>query len=108
MLICLFMGVMIYTPFPLKIKKFLSTPKVIIIGTAIINVSMLGSSSLLTTPYIASFISNVLGKSYTWVGRLHIYAMIFDVIRTHLWFGYGYFSNIIEDILGFGNAQNGV
>lgn len=108
MLICLFMGVMIYTPFPLKIKKFLSTPKVIIIGTAIINVLMLGSSSLLTTPYIASFISNVLGKSYTWVGRLHIYAMIFDVIRTHLWFGYGYFSNIIEDILGFGNAQNGV
>ena len=24
------------------------------------------------------------------------------------WMGYGYFSNIIEKILGFGNAQNGV
>ena len=69
---------------------------------------MLGSTSLLTNPYIANFISDVLGKSYTWIGRLHIYAMIFDVIKVHPWIGYGYFSDIIEEILGFGNAQNGV
>ena len=69
---------------------------------------MLGSVSLLTNPYVVSFIYDVLGKSYTWVGRLHIYAMISDVIKVHPWIGYGYFSNIVEEILGFGNAQNGV
>ena len=108
MLICLLMGAMNYFPIPLRIRKVISNPKIIVLVTAVINVLMLGSTSLLTNPYIADFISNVLGKSYTWVGRLHIYAMIFDVIKIRPWMGYGYFSNIIEKILGFGNAQNGV
>lgn len=107
-LICMFMGAMTYLSIPLKIKEMISFPKVVIGITAVMNVLVLGSSSLLTNPYIASFISDVLGKSYTWIGRLHIYAMIFDVIKVHPWIGYGYFSNIIEEILGFGNAQNGV
>lgn len=108
MLICLFMGVLTSFHVPLSIKRLLSSPKVAILITAVTNFLMLGSTSLLTNPYIANFISDVLGKSYTWIGRLHIYAMIFDVIKVHPWIGYGYFSDIIEEILGFGNAQNGV
>ena len=108
MLICLFMGAMNCIPIPLKIRNLLSSPKIMIIITMIMNILMLGSASLLTNPYIASFISDVLGKSYTWVGRLHIYAIVFDVIKVHPWIGYGYFSNIIEEVLRFGNAQNGV
>lgn len=107
-LICLFMGVMTCAHIPLRIKQLFSSPKVAILITAVTNFLVLGSVSLLTNPYIASFISDVLGKSYTWIGRLHIYAMIFDVIKVHPWIGYGYFSNIVEEILGFGNAQNGV
>lgn len=108
MLICLLMGIMNYFPISLKMKKIVSNPIVIILVTMIINIAILGSTSLLTNPRIAYFISNTLGKSYTWVGRLHIYAMIFDVIKNKPWLGYGYFSDIIEKILGFGNAQNGV
>ena len=108
MLICLFMGVMTCAPIPLSIRRYLSSSKVAIMITAVINFLMLGSTSLLTNPYIESFISNVLGKSYTWIGRLRIYAIIFDVIKVHPWIGYGYFSNIVEEILRFGNAQNGV
>lgn len=108
MLICLFLGVLTCIPIALKIKKLFSLPSIVIFATAVINFLILGSASLLTNPYVANFISNVLGKSYTWVGRLHIYAMIFDVIKIHPWIGYGYFSDIIEQILGFGNAQNGI
>lgn len=108
MLICLFMGIMTCLPVPLIIRRLLASPKAAILITAVINFLILGSASLLTNIYVANFISNVLGKSYTWIGRLHIYAMIFDVIKVHPWIGYGYFSNIIEEILGFGNAQNGV
>lgn len=108
MLICLFMGTMTCIPIPSSIRRYLSSPKIAILITAATNFLMLGSASLLTNPYVENFISNVLGKSYTWVGRLHIYAIIFDVIKVHPWIGYGYFSNIIEEILGFGNAQNGV
>lgn len=107
-LICLFMGVMTCAHIPLRIKQLFSSPKVAILITAVTNFLIFGSVSLLTNPYIASFISDVLGKSYTWIGRLHIYAMIFDVIKVHPWIGYGYFSDIVEEILGFGNAQNGV
>lgn len=108
MLICLFMGVMTCFRIPLSIRQLFSSPKIAILITAVTNFLMLGSASLLTNPYIANFISNVLGKSYTWIGRLHIYAMIFNVIKVHPWIGYGYFSDIVEEILGFGNAQNGV
>lgn len=108
MLICLFMGAMTFLHIPSSIRQLISSPKVAIIITAVTNFLMLGSASLLTNPYIANFISNVLGKSSTWLGRLHIYAMIFDVIKVHPWIGYGYFSDIVEEILGFGNAQNGV
>lgn len=107
-LICLLMGIMNYFPIPLRIRKFISNPQIIVSVTVVINLLILGSASLFTNPYIVYFISNVLGKSYTWVGRLHIYEIIFDVIKVKPWMGYGYFSNIIEEILGFGNAQNGV
>lgn len=107
-LICILMGLLSCFPIPLSFKKLLSSPKIIILIIMLINLLVLGSESLLTNPFIANFISNVLGKSTTWIGRLRIYAMIFDVIKIHPWIGYGYYSDIIEDILGFGNAQNGV
>lgn len=107
-LICLFMGAMTFFPIPLSIRRLLSSPIVVILITVVTNFLVLGSFSLLTNPYVENFIFNVLGKSYTWVGRLHIYAIIFDVIKVHPWIGYGYFSNIVEQVLGFGNAQNGV
>lgn len=107
-LICILMGLLSCFPIPLSFKKMLSSPKIIILIIALINLLVLGSESLLTNPFIANFISNVLGKSTTWIGRLRIYAMIFDVIKVHPWIGYGYYSDIIEDILGFGNAQNGI
>lgn len=107
-LICLLMGVMIYFPFPMKTKIFISNPIFMILLTFIINILIFGSFSLLTNPYVANFVSKTLGKSGTWIGRIHIYAIIMDVIKVHPWIGYGYFSNIIDDIIGFGNAQNGV
>ena len=107
-LICLLMGAMNYFPIPIKLKSIAASPKTIIIVTAAINILVLGSFSLLTNPYIANFISNVLGKTITWVGRLHIYEIIFEVIKVHPWIGYGYYSNIVADLIGFGNAQNGV
>lgn len=108
MLICIFMGVMMYLPIPQKFKELVANPKFIIALTAVVNVLILGSFSLFTNPYIANFISGVLGKSYTWTGRIHIYAIIMGVIKVHPWIGYGYFSDVIEEIMGFGNAQNGV
>lgn len=92
----------------MKTKIFISNPIFMILLTFIINILIFGSFSLLTNPYVANFVSKTLGKSGTWIGRIHIYAIIMDVIKVHPWIGYGYFSNIIDDIIGFGNAQNGV
>ena len=107
-LICILMGMIVYVPFPNKFKEIISNPISAIGITFLVNVLIFGSFSLLTNDYVAKFISDVLGKSGTWIGRINIYAMILDVIKVHPWIGYGYFSNIIQDELGFGNAQNGV
>lgn len=107
-LMCLLMGIMLYLRVPMKIKKIFSNPLFIVILVGLINILIFGSFSLLTNSYVSEFVSNMLGKSGTWLGRIHIYAMVMEVIKIHPWIGYGYFSNIIEDIMGFGNAQNGV
>ena len=107
-LICIFFGCLMYFPIPQWAKELLSKSKTIIIITLVINILILGSFSLLTNPYVSNFITNVLRKSYTWIGRIHIYEMIMGVIKKHPFIGYGYFSDIIEEILSFGNAQNGV
>ena len=107
-LICIFLGALMYLPIPEKAKKFLSKPESMILVTLVINILILGSFSLLTNVYVADFIANVLGKSSTWIGRIHIYEIIMGVIKEHPFIGYGYFSDIIEEILTFGNAQNGV
>lgn len=107
-LICIFLGALMYLPIPEKVKKILSKPESMILVTLVINILILGSFSLLTNVYVADFIANVLGKSSTWIGRIHIYEIIMGVIKEHPFIGYGYFSDIIEEILTFGNAQNGV
>lgn len=108
MLICILMGMLILLPVPFKTKKIMSSPKFIILITAVINMLVFGSASLLTNEYVENFIYNVLGKGGTWIGRLNIYKIIFGVIQDYPLIGHGYYSNIIKDILGFGNPQNGV
>ena len=93
---------------PENIIKFISSGKKMILVTLIVTILMFGSFSLLTQPIIQNFVQNVLGKSTSFTGRIQIWAIIFEVISRKPIIGYGYYNNIIEMVLGYGNPQNGV
>ena len=50
----------------------------------------------------------VLGKGASYKGRLIIYEKITRIIEQKPWFGYGYMSDIVNQVVTFGNAQNGL
>lgn len=93
---------------PNKIKPFISNGKIMIIAISVINILVLGTYSLLSMPFFENIIYNVLGKSYTWKGRLIIWGEIFGLIREKTLLGYGYYNNSVSQLVGFGNAQNGI
>lgn len=107
MVICILLGVLMLIPN--KFKNILSDGKPIILSALIFNVLILGSYGLFTNPFVASFISDVMGKSTTWIGRLRIYEVVMNIIVKSPMIGYGYFNNVVSDAVSFnGNAQNGI
>ena len=107
MVICILLGVLMLIPN--KLKSILSDGKPIILSALIFNILILGSYGLFTNPFVASFISNVMGKSTTWIGRMKIYEVVMDIIFKSPVIGYGYFNNAVSNAVSFnGNAQNGI
>ena len=105
-IINLFLLVLSVLPMYLKVR--ISDRKFIIIGFIIINFLLFGTYSILNTAFFENFIYKILGKSVTWTGRLKIWDEVFTLINNKPLFGYGYYNNVIGQLLGFGNAQNGV
>ena len=89
-------------------RVLISSNKIIIISAAVINILVLGSASILSLPFFENIIYEVFGKSYTWTGRLLIWARIFELFREAPLLGHGYYNSTVVDIVGFGNPQNGV
>lgn len=93
---------------PDRLRSIISDGKVMIITTALANILVLGTYSLLTMPFFEHIIYNILGKSYTWKGRLIIWQSIFSLFTDSPIIGYGYYNSIVTDTVGFGNPQNGI
>lgn len=93
---------------PCRITQLLLSGKVMVIGITTINILMFGSYSLLTKPVVLDFVQNVLGKSGNFTGRTQIWAIIFNQIVKKPILGYGYYNDVINNLLGYGNPQNGV
>ncbi len=89
-------------------KKLLEDRKTLIIGIIVINVLILGTYDLFSNQYVYDFIYGTLGKRESFIGRLKIYSILVDIVKDKPWLGYGYSSSDVREILGFGNAQNGV
>lgn len=98
----------IVVPINGKIKEILSKPvsmMLVLLGT---NILLIGSDALLRIPFIQSFIVDILHKDLTLTGRFHIYSMLPDLVKKHPFLGYGYNSDIFAELIGYGNAQNGI
>lgn len=93
---------------PVKAKIFCSRGAVFIGALAIANIVFFGSGMMLENPYVQSFIQDVLGRSLTMTGRTPIYQSLGLIIGASPYVGFGYGNNIVERVVGWGNAQNGI
>ena len=93
---------------PAKAKIFCSRGAVFIGALAIANIVFFGSGMMLENPYVQSFIQDVLGRSLTMTGRTPIYQSLGLIIGASPYVGFGYGNNIVERVVGWGNAQNGI
>lgn len=106
MVMCVIVVILFYLPDWLKGK--LELPLSIFAILAALNILIFGSISILETGFVQHIVTDILNKTYTFRGRLIIYSKIFDIIKEKMLFGYGYYSSIVDRVVSFGNAQNGV
>ena len=93
---------------PKYLMKKISKPSILLLFLLVSNIIFFGTNSILNTDFFQYIVYEVLHKSFTWTGRLHIWEIVFDLIKIQPWLGYGYYNNIVVDYISFGNAQNGV
>lgn len=65
---------------------------------------------VLLNPYVQTLITTVLKRSLTLTGRTYIYANIFNVLKNHWLWGYGYGSSyeVCVKYLYYADTQNGI
>lgn len=69
---------------------------------------LVGSNIILENPFVKQIIVNVFHRSMTLTGRLEMYNITLEAISLKPILGYGINSTYVEDVLSFGNAQNGL
>lgn len=86
----------------------LSTGRVAVAVLIGINIAFFGTGMMLDNAAVQRFITDVLGRSLTLTGRTAIYDELGSVIQMSPFFGWGYGSSVVQDFVGYGNAQNGL
>ena len=92
-------------------KKFMAKFSVgwlLVIITFVATLLFFSGLMLLKNPAVANFIQNTLHRSITLTGRTQIYSALSDLIKASPVYGYGYGNDIVGDVVGWGNAQNGL
>lgn len=92
---------------PKKIKKVIMTPVFVdltILGIGIIPFLI---EQIMNIPYIQYIVTEILGETLTLTGRVKIFSSLGQIVNQRPFWGYGYGNDIVERVVGFGNAQNG-
>lgn len=69
---------------------------------------LVGTNYILENEFVKKIIVDVLHRSLTLTGRLDMYNITLKAIEKKPVFGYGINSTYVEDVLKWGNAQNGL
>lgn len=106
-------GVVLFLVFYCLFKfasKALRKPGVFIAALMVSLAFVIICELLLLNPWIQKIVTEVLDRTLTLTGRVHIYSSIGNVLQGHYWGGYGYGSSyeICLRYLGYADAQNGL
>lgn len=99
---------LLYFPIAQSVKAMLAKPFTMLVILFSANILLIGFNIIEQLPIVQTFIVDILHKDLTLTGRYKIYAMLPNLIGKNLLLGYGYNSDIFADLIGYGNAQNGI
>lgn len=102
------MTAMLLLPLGGWLRKILSHPQTVLAIFAAANALLLNGDFLWELPMVQGLVVDILHEDLTLNGRLNIYAILPKVFEGHWLFGYGYGSDTITNLIGYGNAQNGI
>lgn len=91
-----------------KIMGILKKASIVSVSLVIVTIVLSSLKAILEIPYISYFIEKVLGESLGLTGRFVIYEKLHFVIESRKIFGHGYGNYAVGNVVGFGNAQNGM
>ena len=100
--------VLIFTLMSASIRQGLKDWRIFLIVIFASTILVFGFEKIISIPQIQNIVVNVLDKDLTMTGRKGIYHELLTIIQKSKWFGYGYGNTIVSEILGYGNAQNGL
>lgn len=90
-----------------RLRNLLQNRNILFLVYGIGNFMVLGMGVLANNMKVYYFITQVLDKGASFIGRLIIYEKIAKIIEVKPLLGYGYMSDIVNQVVTFGNAQNG-
>ncbi|MCI8307605.1 MAG: hypothetical protein HFH14_06095, partial [Lachnospiraceae bacterium] len=101
---------LLMTFFSERVRKKLLSWKVIIVSIVVVGLIILLLRQIVDIEYIEYFIVNILGENLGLTGRFVIYDRLFDIVKIHPFFGFGYGNSAIQAYVAsyFSNAQNSV
>ena len=100
---------MMISMFTLKrVQKLMIRPTAFLVFFIAVNFLIVGTRVFFSGSSISNLLIDIFNDDFTMLGRYRIYDKISMIISQKLFLGYGYNSSIVEEIVGFGNAQNGI
>lgn len=93
---------------PKTAAKLLSIGVVAVTILIVANIVFFATGMLLDNPFVQHFITEVLGRSLNLTGRTQIYDSLSYIVQRSPYVGWGYGSPVVSEVVGYGNAQNGV
>lgn len=105
-LMCVTMAVLLLLPE--KMLACISNPFAIGIVLLAINVLIWSPIDIFGSQWFKDILVNVFHKAPTLTGREQLYNVTLSLVADKPLLGYGYLTDIYREVIGYGNAQNGV
>ena len=93
---------------PKSMAKLLSIGLIAVAVLIAINAAFFATGMLLENPYVQHFVTEILGRSLNLTGRTQIYDSLGFIVQMSPYVGWGYGSPVVSEVVGYGNAQNGL
>ena len=85
---------------PFQLKRLLFNPIIFSIAFGVSAAFMIIGQKILQFSPIQNFVTTILQRDITLTGRFEVYPYIFRLFDSHMWFGYGFGTDIVKETTG--------